>query len=190
MPPTVAFQQYTPGQPNLMPPPPQLRAVLVVQVPHRKTAQESRQTGSNHPPHLPQDLAIPVVFALLLCGISADLALRIPLFAALAVVRANADFHDVHGAQQHNGCQDGVCVLVERGVLQVVVVCRDENRQARERGSKYKRKRLLALMLKGRPEHKTSGVNHRQLVDQLHRVLERGVEEERAGSDDQVADEG
>jgi len=40
------------------------------------------------------------------------------------------------------------------------------------------------------PEHEAGGVDHGELVDELHGVLEGAVEGEAAGADDQVADEG
>jgi len=102
------------------------------------------------------------------------------LLATFAVVWSDADFHDVHGSEQHDGGQDRVGVLVESRVLEVVVVGRDEDRKTREGNSKDGRERLCALVLEARPEHEASGVDHGELVDELHGVLECGMEEEAA----------
>lgn len=79
---------------------------------------------------------------------------------------------------------------MERRVLEVVVVGGDEDREASEGDSEGGSERLGALVLESGPEHEAGGVDHRELVDKLHGVLEGGVEEEAAGADDQVADEG
>jgi hypothetical protein len=174
-----------------MSPPPQLRAVLIIQIPDCETAQERCKPCSNHPPHPAQNLTIAIVSALLLCLIRQRLAgLSSSLLATLAVVWSDADFHDVHRSEQHDGCQDRVSVLVECRILEVVVVGRDENRKARKADSKDSRERLSALVRETGPEHEAGGVDHGELVDELHGVLEGGVEEEATRPDDQVADEG
>ena len=109
-----------------------------------------------------------------------SLTLQLPLFPALAVERTNADFHDIHRAQQNDRGQDSVSVLVERRVLQVVVVSRNEYRQTRQRETQQSAESLLALVLESRPEHQAGGVDHGELVDELHRVLEGRVESEAA----------
>jgi hypothetical protein len=197
MPPTVALQQNPPRKADLMPPASQNRAVLVVEIPHGEPAEESRQPRADHPPHLAQDLAVAVVSACLLCLVRRGqtllilaTALQLPLFPALAVERTDADFHDIHRAQQHDRGQDRVRVLVERRVLQVVVVSRDEDRQTRESETQQSPERLLALVLERGPEHQTGGVDHGELVDELHRIFQGRVESEAAGADDEVAHEG
>jgi hypothetical protein len=194
MPPTVALQQNAPRKTNLMSPASQNRAVFIIEIPNSEPAQESRQTGTDHPPHLAQNLAVAIVLTLLLCLVrwrqTLAPALQLPLLLPLAVVRTNADLHDIHRAQQHDRGQDRVSVLVERRVLQVVVVSRDEDRQARQRKTQQRPEGLLALVLEGGPEHQAGGVDHGELVDELHRVLEGGVESEAAGADDEVAHEG
>ena len=79
---------------------------------------------------------------------------------------------------------------MESRVLEVVVVGCDEDCKPSESDSEYGREGLGALMRETGPEHEAGGVDHGELVDELHGILEGAVEEEAAGADDQVADEG
>jgi len=116
-----------------MSPPLQLRAILVVQIPDRETAQESCKTRGNHPPHPAQNLTIPIVSALLFCLIRRQLTgLAGSFLATRAVVWSDTNFHDVHRAQQHDGGQDRVSILVESRVLEVVVVGCNKDRKPSE----------------------------------------------------------
>lgn len=107
-----------------------------------------------------------------------------------AEIGSQVQLHDVHTPQQHKRGQDGVGVLVESRVLEVVVVGGDEDGQGDGEEAEQERDRVGAGVREGGPEHEAGGVDHRELVDQLHRVFERGVESEGAGADEQVAGEG
>ena len=71
-----------------------------------------------------------------------------------------------------------------------MVIPRNKQRQRRHKHAQQQRNRRRALVLEGGPEHEARRVDHGQLVDELHGVLERGVEGEAAAAHDQVADEG
>lgn len=112
------------------------------------------------------------------------------LLVTRTVIWPDANFHDVHRPQQHDGGQDRVSILVESRVLEVVVVSRDEDGKPSEGDPEDGREGLGALVGETGPEHEAGGVDHGELVDELHGVFEGAVEEEAAGADDQVADEG
>lgn len=79
---------------------------------------------------------------------------------------------------------------MESRVLEVVVVGCDEDCKPSKGDSEDGREWLGALVRETGPEHEAGGVDHRELVDELHGVLEGAVEKEAARADDQVADEG
>ncbi len=53
---------------------------------------------------------------------SISLPLKSMLLRALAKGRAERKFHNEHASEDNDGCEEGVGILMERGVLQVVVV--------------------------------------------------------------------
>ena len=69
-----------------------------------------------------------------------------------------------------------------------MIVQRDENGQAEQEHCQTEGEQARARVRECRVAHQTGGVNHGELVDELHRVFEGGVEEEAAGADEQVAD--
>lgn len=78
---------------------------------------------------------------------------------------------------------------MERRILQVVVIERDEDGERGEPERQAEREAAGARVRERGVAHEAGGVDHRELVDELHRVLERRVEEEAARADEQVADE-
>ena len=78
---------------------------------------------------------------------------------------------------------------MERRILKVMVVKRDEDGEREEEEGEVEREEAGARVRKGGVAHEAGGVYHGELVDELHGVLERRVEEEAAGADEQVADE-
>ena len=174
-----------------MSPPLYLRAILVIQIPDCKSSQESCKTRSNHPPHPAQNLTITIVPALLLRLVrQRHTGLTSSLLTTHAVVWSDTNFHNIYRAEQHDGSQDRVGVLVKSRVLEVVVVGCNKDRKPSEGDSKDSREGPGALVREAGPEHEAGGVDHGELVDELHGILEGAVEEEAAGADDQVADEG
>lgn len=74
--------------------------------------------------------------------------------------------------------------------MEVVVVGRDEDCKPSEADSEDGREGLGALVRETGPEHEAGGVDHGELIDELHGVFEGAVKEEAPRPDDQVADEG
>ena len=78
---------------------------------------------------------------------------------------------------------------MEGRILKIVVIKRDEDGEREEEEGQVEREEVGARVREGGVAHEASGVYHGQLVKELHGVLERRVEEEAAGADEQVADE-
>ena len=78
---------------------------------------------------------------------------------------------------------------MEGRILKIVVIERDENGEREEEEGQVKREEAGARVREGGIAHEAGGVYHRQLVEELHWIFERRVEEEAAGADEQVADE-
>ena len=78
---------------------------------------------------------------------------------------------------------------MEGRILKIVVIKSDENGEREEEEGQVEREEAGARVGEGGVAHEAGGVYHRQLVDELHGVFERRVEEEAAGADEQVADE-
>ena len=78
---------------------------------------------------------------------------------------------------------------MEGRILKIVVIKRDENGEREEEEGQVEREEAGARVREGGVAHEAGGVYHGQLVDELHGVFERRVEEEAAGADEQVADE-
>lgn len=177
-----------------MPPPSQGGAIRIIEIPDCEPTQEDAQAERNHDPHLGNNDLIPDIFPLLFQFLLLAEHVRVSKpfmhYMSPAEVRPQVQLHDVHTPQQHKRGQDGVGVLVEGRVLQVVVVGRDEDGQGDGEEAEQERDRVGAGVREGGPEHEAGGIDHRELVDELHRVLEGGVEGEGAGADEQVAHEG
>lgn len=131
MPPAVSFQKDTPRKTNVPPPSPQSAAIFVVDVPECESSQEYGKSITDHDPHESESLSVPLILTLLflLLSLCDDILL---LHRSLCLPlrfqsRADVDFHDVHGAEKNNRSQEGVHVLVECWVLEVVVVSSDED---------------------------------------------------------------
>lgn len=131
LPPTMTLEEDAPRETNLGPPLPQGRAHFVVQGPDGKATEEDRQPSSHHPPHVSQDLLISQVLAQIVIrrkDVRRSLGqFQSILLRALSQRGSQGDFHDIHAPEDDDGGQDGVGVLVEGGILQVVVVGGDED---------------------------------------------------------------
>ena len=75
-------------------------------------------------------------------------------------------------------------------ILQVVIVQRDKHRQPDQGQGEIDAEGARLGVGEGGVAHEAGGIDHAELVDELHRVFERGVEEEGASADEEVADEG
>ena len=69
---------------------------------------------------------------------------------------------------------------MEGGILQVMVIKRDEDGEGEKEERQVEREEAGARVRKGGVAHETGGVYHRKLVDQLHGIFERCVKEEAA----------
>ena len=115
----MPFQEDPPRQPNIPPPPPDLATVDVVQIPDPETAQENSQSKPYQLPHPDQDLPVPHVLS---CEERLLLTRHTRLRDGTAQGRAKGEFHDKHAPDEHRGGEEGVCILVEGRVLEVVVI--------------------------------------------------------------------
>ena len=102
--------------------------------------------------------------------------------------RSQVQFHHIHAARKDNGGQYRVGVLMEGRILKIVVIERDEDGEREEEEGQVEREEAGARVREGGVAHEAGGVYHGQLVNELHGVFERRVEEEAAGADEQVTD--
>lgn len=201
-PPAVSLEDDAPGQADFPSPAAQGAAELVVQGPDGEAAEEDAQAEPDHGPHGAQDLEIARVLAQLLPRHrrAVDLLRLLVVAQRRRVLRgraplglergAQAHLHDVHAPQQDDSGQQGVHVLVEGRVLQVVVVAGDKGGEAEQEDAEQLGVEARLAVGEGGVEHQAGGVDHGELVDELHGVLEGAVEEEAPGADDEVAEEG
>lgn len=168
----MALQQQTPRQADLVAPLAQLRAVDIVEIPDGEAAQEDAEAPGDHDPHLAQDLAVALLLArdlgLLRGRRGVARAHALVLEVAPPVVGPQVQLHDDHGADQHDGREQRVRVLVEGRVLQVVVVERDEDGQGGDAQTQGPFDQQRAAVFEGRPCHQAGRVDHGQLIHQLH----------------------
>lgn len=143
----------------------------IVQMPGSEAAQKYTQAKGNHLPHRAQDLLVSLVFLVLYCFCATT-----PLgVCCLSLLRAkpwpDVDFHDIHSSEQDDGCENGICGLVEGRVLEVVIV--ECNEQSKRDQADRQRRRIQSrfAIAEGRKVHQTRGVNHGQLINKLHRIL-------------------
>lgn len=106
---------------------------MVVQRPYPETSKERRQTICNHRPHSVQNLLIPVVLPFLLSDIVWGCSLSVLLLQVVSCSsssgRPKIDFHDIHASEQNRSCEKGEGVLMERRILDVVIVYCNEGHE-------------------------------------------------------------
>lgn len=112
---------------------------------------------------------------------------QLVLAFTLLQTRPQVQFHHIHATRKDNGRKYRIGILVESGILQVVVIKRDEDGEREKEERQVERKEAGARVREGGVAHEAGGVYHRQLVDELHGIFERRVEEEAARPDEQVA---
>ncbi len=100
-----------------------------------------------------------------------------------------AAYHDVDASEENEGGQDRVGVLMESGILEVVIVARDEDGKRDTGDAQRDLDCLRPVVRKSGPEHpadrsvcicekgglqeidsQTCGVDHGQFINQLHRI--------------------
>lgn len=181
MPPSVSFEQDSPGQASLMSPSSDLGAIYVVQIPDGKASKEDAQAKGDHGPHLLQDplvpLVLPLLFSLGLWTGESALSYGFVGLVALAEMWSDVKLHDNHAADQDDGSQNRIGVLVKGRVLEEVVVEGDEQGEAGNGETENDLGRSLSVVGEGGPEHEAGGVDHGQLIDELH-----GIWRHRSGS--------
>lgn len=130
----MSFQKYTPRKSDCSPPSTEPRAKDIVQSPDKETTEKHGYSIDNHEPHGVQYLQVPLVFVMLPFlrrdGESFLFSSQSILLARVSPFRTERFLHGVHAPQDHNCSQYGVCILMENGVLEVVVVESDEDGQA------------------------------------------------------------
>lgn len=118
----MALEHEAPRHTDFPPPFDELGAVLIVEMPDCKTAQEDAQSEGDHLPHDSKRRQITLILASLDSCYS-SMRPGVGCFAFFgAEFRSDVDFHDIDSAEQYNSREEGVCVLVEAGVLQIVIV--------------------------------------------------------------------
>ncbi|KAL9090392.1 MAG: hypothetical protein Q9159_002019 [Coniocarpon cinnabarinum] len=93
-------------------------------------------------------------------------------------------------AEKNRRGQQRVHPLMERRVLQVMVISGDEDGKATERQCYGQCVHPTTLVREGGIAGDAGGVDHGELVNKLHGIFERGVEEEGAAADGGIASEG
>lgn len=135
----MTFKNYTPWKTNPLPPFPQRTTENIVQIPNGKSAKEHAQAKNHHEPHCFQRLHVAHVLKLLslLAGDWEPLLFTSEsvLFTRLAPSRTERDFHSIHASEDDDGSQKRVGILVEDGVLQVMIIQRNEDGEACEEDS-------------------------------------------------------
>ena len=170
----MTLEENTPGKSHDLAPLSNLAAEVVVQIPDEEPAKEHAQSVPDHKPHRFESLHVTDVLVVLVFSGRNRQAL---LFASHAVFfartppfRTKRHLHCIHTSQDHDGSQDRVCILVEHGVLQVVVIESDENGQRSQGNSQNHTDARWSRVGKGRIAHQARGINHGELINQLHRI--------------------
>lgn len=170
----MTFQENTPRKTDLLAPASQRGAELVVKGPDEEASQEHAQSVDDHEPHRLQRLHVPHVLVVLSLlrrdGQTLPLALQAVLLARLAPFRAERHFHRVHAAQDDNGGQERVRVLVEDRVPEVVVIQGDEDRETGQEDCKKDPDPGRSRVREGCVAHQTRRVDHGELIHQLHGI--------------------
>ena len=122
----MSFQEDTPRQTHVAAPAASGGAEEVVEVPDGEAAEEHGQAVPDHEPHGLECLHVAhVLVVLILLGRhgKALLLAREPVFlSGVSQGWAEGLLHGPHAAEDHDGGQKRVRILMEHGVLQVVVV--------------------------------------------------------------------
>lgn len=170
----MSFEKNAPRQADFSPPHSQRRAVFVVEGPESISAEENGHTVGHNGPHFRENV---LVRRLSRCGICRRLSgrwilisLQPVLFIPFPQSRSEGAFHDVHAAQEYGRRQDGVGVLLEGWILEVVIVERDEHRQGHECNAQQDTELLRLGPGKGCVDHEACCIYHGQFIDELHRI--------------------
>lgn len=122
----MALQEDSPWQTHRAAPQADLGAELVVQIPDEEPAEEHAQSVRDHKPHRLEGLHIPHVLVMLSFLGRHLLAPLLPIqavfLARVAPSRPQRHLHGMHAAEDNSCRKNGVGILVEDGVLEVVVV--------------------------------------------------------------------
>ena len=133
VPPSVAFQNYSPRKPKAPPPLPESPTVDVVQRPDAKAAEEDGQSKRHEDQHLLKNLVVLMplhFFASLVLSrrLGRDLLyLQHVILLGLAERRMQRVLHDEHASEDDEGGKKRIGVLVESWALEVVVADGNEN---------------------------------------------------------------
>lgn len=170
----MAFQENAPRQAHFPTPSAERGAVPVVDIPEHEAPEKHAEPVEDHEPHFPERFDVTLVFValallrehrkshLLPCQ-AVELSRSTPL-------GAQRHLHRVHASEHDGGREDRVGILVEERVLDVVVVEGDEYGQSREHHTQDHAQNCRPRVGEQSVAHQTSGVDHRELVHQLHRV--------------------
>lgn len=148
--------------------------VRVVEVPYPKSTKKDTQPKRNHDPHCRENLTIPLVrpalLRFLILGHHTLLLHRLVRCLSPLQARAEVDLHDVHGSEDDDSREQGICGLVEDWIFQVVVVARDEDGEGDEGKPEDERDGGLLVVRKCCVAHEAGGVDHGEFIDQLHGI--------------------
>lgn len=163
----MTLQQHSPGQPELPAPATQNRAELVVQVPDEEPHSDGAQSAGDHLPHRREDLRVATVATGLFLVVDGKLAMPAQ---RRSFRRPQRRLHGVHAPDDDGGGQNGKHDLVEDRVAEVVVVGRDEDGEGDGEDGEQDAAARAASVGVDAVEHDAGGVDHGELVDELHWV--------------------
>ena len=147
VPPPMTLQNDTPRQSKLSSPDSQLRTVHIIQVPNEEPSKKCGQPITNHDPHHPENFSIPSIFpltgCLLVCS-HASFVQKLILVLTLFQPRTQIQLHHIHAARKHDSSKYSVGGLVESGILQVMVVERDEDGEGEKEERQVEREEARA----------------------------------------------
>ena len=85
-----------------------------------------------------------------------------PIILSLLEVKSppQREFHNVHGPEENNGCEDGIGILMECRILKVMIVEGDEYCQADQGKGQIEAEKLRSRIGKGGIAHQTGRVYH------------------------------
>jgi len=129
VPPAMTLKQEAVRHPNASSPRPKCRAILDIQRPDPKPAEENRQPTCHQEPHGVQDLHVSFVlvfiFLFALQWVVKEFSLLAVFLLAFPQGRSQCEFHTVDALEDNEDRHCGVNVLVKCWVLHVVVIYRD-----------------------------------------------------------------
>lgn len=173
-PPPMPLKQYPPRQPNLPPPPPQRPTINIINLPDQKPSKKNPQSRPHNRPHSLQRLQIPLINPLLLLR-THRLAIRLSrpqrTLPRPPPRRPQLPLHDIPPPKQHDRSQRSIAPLMKLGLLQIMIIPRDKHTQRHQRHRNTDTIPPTPPKAEGGVAGEAHGVDHAELVDELHGVF-------------------